>query len=337
MRVLIVKTSSMGDIIHTLPAITDALQAKKGIIFDWVVEEGFAEIPNWHSGVDRVIPVALRRWRKNFIKTWGSSEWKQFKRSLGKHHYDLVIDAQGLLKSAWLTRFIKAPVVGYDKDSVRESVASFFYQHKYSVAKNQHAVERIRELFAKALGYNKPQEKGFYGLQANNFFGSKCMPKNVVFLHGTTRENKHYPEIYWQTLAQKITADGYKIRLPWASDLERARAHRIAEGNPGVEVLPRLNLHGVAGVLAQADAVVAVDTGLGHLTAALDVPAISLYGPTEPGLIGAYGDNQIHLKASECDEVIADVDPKIFSPLTPDVVHDALTGLLLKSAQKVCS
>jgi len=335
MRVLIVKTSSMGDVIHTLPAVTDALRHKKGLIFDWVVEEGFAEIPAWHSGVGEVIPVAIRRWRKQPFKTLRSTEWKQFKRRLRKHHYDLVIDAQGLLKSAWLTRFVKAPVAGYDKNSVREFYASWFYQHQYLVDKNQHAVERIRELFAAALGYEKPSDQGDYGLDACRFFGSQAESANVVFLHGTTRDDKHYPEIYWQQLANKLVADGYRVRIPWSNERELARAQRIAAGCSQVEVLPRLNLRGIATVLAQASAVIAVDTGLGHLTAALNIPAISLYGPTEPGLVGAYGDNQIHLKASNCQPVDERRDqlvgPAVFSPLTPDLVMSKLQQLLKAS------
>ena len=103
MRVLLVKTSSLGDVIHTLPALTDAQRAIPGIQFDWVVEEGFAEIPAWHPAVAQVIPVAIRRWRKHPLQTLRSGEWRRFKARLRETHYDLVIDAQGLLKSAWLT------------------------------------------------------------------------------------------------------------------------------------------------------------------------------------------------------------------------------------------
>lgn len=342
MRVLIVKTSSMGDVIHTLPAITDALNAKKSITFDWVVEENFAEIPSWHPGVDQVIPVAIRRWRKQPFSMFGSAEWKDFKRSLRKNHYDLVIDAQGLLKSAWLTRYVKAPVAGYNKDSVREKIASFFYRYKFNVDKNLHAVERIRELFAQALNYEKPETKGDYGLNASQFFGSSKESDNVVFLHGTTRDNKHYPEVYWQQLATKLTEQGYRVRLPWGTEIEQQRAERIAADRPNVDVLPRLNIHGVASVLAQANAVVAVDTGLGHLAAALNIPAVSLYGPTKPGLIGAYGEHQIHLCSSDYDasEIIAagnTIEPEIFTALTPEIVDHALSTFLVKPEQGVCS
>ena len=139
MRVLLVKTSSLGDVIHALPALTDAARAIPGITFDWVVEEGFAEIPTWHPSVGNVIPVAIRRWRKNLWETIKSGEWRRFKQRLRAEKYDLVIDAQGLLKSALLTRYVKAPVAGFDRDSAREPLASRFYQRRLAVARGQHA------------------------------------------------------------------------------------------------------------------------------------------------------------------------------------------------------
>src|SRR5690606_25930092 len=137
LRVLLIKTSSLGDVIHALPALTDAARAIPGIKFDWVVEEGFAEIPSWHPAVDKVIPVAIRRWRKSLWKTITSGEWKRFKQSVRANKYDLVIDAQGLLKSAWLTRYVKAPVAGLDKTSAREPMAARFYDRKLAVARGQ--------------------------------------------------------------------------------------------------------------------------------------------------------------------------------------------------------
>lgn len=327
-RVLIVKTSSMGDVIHTLPALTDAKAACPDIEFDWVVEEGFAEIPKWHPAVSDVIPVAIRRWRKSVFKTMGSTEWRQFRNLVKKHHYDLVIDAQGLLKSAWLCRLIKAPAAGYDKHSVRERLASLVYQHRFSVPVDMHAVERTRTLFAKALNYQKPESKGQYGLSQSRFCTAVDAQPNVVFLHGTTRADKHYPEIYWKQLAERLGAKGFQVRMPWGNDNERKRAEHIARGLEYVEVLPKLNLAGVAGVLAQASAVVAVDTGLGHLSAALNIPTVSLYGPTNPGLIGAYGENQIHLCASQMDPVDAITDPEVFAPLTPERLLQHLEPML---------
>ena len=186
MRVLLIKTSSLGDVIHTLPALTDAARAIPGIQFDWVVEEGFAEIPTWHPAVARVIPVALRRWRKNLLQTWKSGEWATFKQRLREGRYDLVIDAQGLLKSALLTRYVNAPVAGLDRASAREPLASHCYDRPYAVAWGQHAVERVRQLFAQALGYSLPQSVGDYGLDRGAMVGEALVEPYVLFLHGTT-------------------------------------------------------------------------------------------------------------------------------------------------------
>ncbi|NIB42850.1 lipopolysaccharide heptosyltransferase I [Pseudomaricurvus alkylphenolicus] len=328
MRVLIVKTTSMGDVIHTLPALTDAKRALPQVQFDWVVEDSFAEVPSWHPAVDMVIPVAIRRWRKHILATLRSNEWKQFRTLLRKHHYDLVIDAQGLIKSAWVTWLTKAPAAGYDRESARESLASWAYQHRYNVPRECHAVERIRQLFAKALDYELPAGKGSYGLDRKRFCGGTPEAPNVVFLHGTTWHDKHYPEVYWRQLALELTQRNIRVRLPWGNETEKNRAHRIVDGIEGAEVLPKLNLNGVAAVLGQASAVVAVDTGLGHLSAAMDVPTVSLYGPTSPALVGAYGANQIHLCASDCEPVLAEADPAVFSALTPQVVLGALQPLL---------
>ncbi len=321
MRVLIVKTSSMGDVIHALPALTDAKAARPEIHFDWVVEEGFAEIPGWHPAVETVIPVALRRWRKNIFQSLRSTEWRQFKTQLRKAHYDWVIDAQGLIKSALVSRVTKSPVMGYDKHSIREPAASWFYQQKYPVSKKLHAVERIRQLFSQALEYELPEAKGDYGLARTCFAGSPPVIPTIIFLHATARDDKLYPESHWRELAANLVADGFHIQLPWGADHERERADRIAAGIEGVEVLPRLNLHGVACLLAQASAVVAVDTGLGHLSAALNIPTVSLYGPTNPDLIGAYGEHQCHLCAGEKD----------WADLDAQRVHQQLQHLLRDS------
>jgi heptosyltransferase-1 len=291
----LIKTSSLGDVIHTLPALTDAARALPGIQFDWVVEEGFAEIPTWHPAVAEVIPVAIRRWRKNLWQTLKNGEWRRFKQRLSETDYDLVIDAQGLLKSALLTRYVNAPVVGLDRQSAREPLASRFYDRPYPVARGQHAVERLRQLFAQALGYQVPDGLGDYGLDRARLLDAPDGEPFVLFLHGTTWTTKHWPELYWRQLAELMGARGLQVRLPWGNPAELARAERIADGLDNAVVLPKLNLAGVAKVLAGAQACVAVDTGLGHLAAALDVPTLSLFGPTNPGLTGAYGKSQVHI------------------------------------------
>ncbi|MCV6609749.1 MAG: lipopolysaccharide heptosyltransferase RfaC [Amphritea sp.] len=328
MRVLIVKTSSMGDVIHTLPALTDASRAIPGITFDWVVEEGFAEIPSWHFAVDRVIPVAIRRWRKNLWKTFRSGEWKAYRKQLAEREYDLIIDAQGLLKSAVLvTRYAKGVRCGYDGQSAREPMAAKFYQRRFTVGKQQHAVERTRQLFAQALGYEL-EGRGDFSIRQH--FVNEQAPASdyLVFLHSTTRFDKHWPEVYWRELIGKATAAGWKIRLPWGNPAERERAERLAEGFAGVEVLPKLNLAEVTGVLAGAAACVSVDTGLSHMAAALDRPNVILFGSTDPGLVGGYGKDQVCIEAKQQPATEANVEPSVFRDLTPAIVWQQLQETL---------
>ena len=329
MRVLVVKTSSLGDIIHTLPALTDAARVFPGIVFDWVAEENFAEIPAWHPAVERVVPIAIRRWRKNIFSTLRSGEYRERRRELNLRRYDCVIDAQGLFKSAWIARWASAPIIGLDKNSAREPLASLFYQRRIAVPWQMHAVERVRLLFAQTLGYELPASTGDYGLDKSRFASTPADERYIVFLHGTTRADKHWPEPYWRQLCAQVTSAGYDVVLPWGNDTEHERARRIAAVSPRARVLPRMNLRELAGVLVNGCAVVAVDTGLGHLTAALDVPALSLYGPTSPTLIGAYGRNQIHLSAKALPTPAgAMVEPRVMAPLTPQIVWQALSPLL---------
>jgi heptosyltransferase-1 len=327
-RVLIVKTSSMGDVIHTLPAVSDACKHIPDIAFDWVVEEAFADVPAWHPHIRRVIPVALRRWRNHLSKMIQSGEFTRFRNTLASEQYDYVIDAQGLVKSAFVTRFANGLTCGYDGDSAREPLAALAYKKRFSVAKEQHAVERTRELFAKVLGYEKPDSPPDYGVDRSRF-GAQSESPYVLFLHGTTRADKHWPDEYWQTLCKLLCETGMQVKLPWWTEAEHRRAKYIAEAHQRAEVMSRTHLAGMASAIACARAVVAVDTGLGHLAAALAVPALSLYGPTSPKRVGAYGPNQFHLCALDftqsCEPA---VKPAVFAPLTPAIVFTRVQDLL---------
>lgn len=310
MHVLIVKISSMGDVLHTLPALTDAMQALPGIRFDWVVEENFAQIPNWHPAVDEVIPVAIRRWCKHWFGNQQCEERIQFKRKLQSSQYDIVIDAQGLIKSAMLvTRLANGEKHGQDNRSTREPFSSWWYDKCHEISKQQHAVERTRELFAKSLGYEKPTTLGDYAI--SGYFLS-ALPKDalqyLMFLHATTRANKHWPESHWCELIERVQPIIPRVKLPWGTENEYQRAHRLSKRFKHVDVLPRLTLQQIAQQLAGARAVVSVDTGLSHLTAALDRTNITLYGPTNPGLIGGYGKNQLALISSTHNMIDLTVD-----------------------------
>ncbi len=258
------------------------------------------EVPAWHPAVENVIPIALRRWRRNLVKTCLNHEFRAFKRSLQGIHYDLVIDAQGLIKSGVISRLSRGLTIGLSNRTIREPMATLFYNKVYSVPWTEHAVDRVRQLFSRALQYDYDPERTDYGIDLDRIRSDSSTgeKKQVVFLHGTTWQTKHWPEIYWRQLAQIAANAGYKVLLPWGSPEERKRAGFIAAGNAMVEVLNKQSLSGLANYIQQSRGVIAVDTGLGHLAAALVKPTVSLYGPTNPGLSGTFGDKQLHLSSS---------------------------------------
>lgn len=340
-RVLVIKTSSMGDIIHTLPALTDAVNAIPAISFDWVVEEAFAEIPKWHPFVDRIIPIFLRRFRKKPLQLLNSGELIHFFSELRKRRYDLVIDAQGLIKSAMVTRFSRGLRCGLNWQSAWEPLASLAYQKKIEVDPKLHAIKRMRLLFSKALSYSVDDSILNYGLQLNNLKINKSIDiegKFLLFIHGTTWDTKEWPETYWIELAKIAAQNEFRVLLPWGNNKEEQRAKRIAAVSSNAVVLPRTSLTELANILNAASGVVSVDTGLGHLAAALNVPTVSLYGPTDPKEIGTQGLNQTHIsvnfKCSPCWNQhcgygqSSEVAPACFSSIPPTIVWEQLQKVL---------
>jgi heptosyltransferase-1 len=181
-------------------------------------------------------------------------------------------------------------------------MATLFYNKVYSVPWTEHAVDRVRQLFSRALQYEYDPEEIDYGIDVRRIDSPsgaiEKAGKQIMFLHGTTWQTKHWPENYWRHLAHISTEAGYKVLLPWGTPEEKLRAQFIAQGNERVEVLDKQTLSGLAKYIQQSDGVIAVDTGLGHLAAALAKPTVSLYGPTNPGLSGTFGNSQLHLNSS---------------------------------------
>jgi len=341
MRVLLIKTSSMGDIIHTLPALTDAGCAIPGIKFDWVVEGSFTDIPRWHPRVAEVIPVALRRWRKNIFSQTTRTEWKQLRKQLHTHDYDLILDAQGLVKSAFLTFLAKGKRAGLDFRSAREWPAAFAYQQKCKVNFYQHAIVRMRSLFAEVLDYALPGNHPDFGLDRHQFDRlSFSNEKYLVFLHGTTWASKQWPDSYWIQLAEFAGRAGYRVKMSGAHPNEIEKAIRLAKHSTAIDVIPHLGIVDMARLLAHAKAAVSVDTGLGHLSAALDVPTVSIYGSTNPEYTGALGKSSVHLAAdfpcAPClnrtchyrGEKNAAISPACYTTVGPKRVWETVYSLL---------
>lgn len=290
MRILLVKTSSLGDVIHNLPVVSDIRRQLPNATVDWCVEESFAAIPRLHPGVSQIIPVALRRWRKALLSRATWREIGAFRRSLQTSCYDVVLDTQGLLKSALIARQAAGPVSGYNAASAREPVAAAWYQHQFAIPTQAHAVVRNRALAAAALGYVLPDGVPDYGVASpaaeNDWLPAKPY---VTLLTATSRDDKLWPEAHWVALGHALNSLGYAVVLPAGNPLERERAARLVQAIPGAVAAPRLDIAKLAAVLAGGQAAVGVDTGLTHLAVALNIPTVALYTATDPGLTGVLG------------------------------------------------
>src|SRR6266852_1917131 len=284
-RILFVKTSSFGDVVHNCPAVSDAARKLPGAEIDWVVEQPFAGIVAMHAAVRRVIPVAMRRWR---AAPWNPAVWSEigdFRRLLRAERYDAVIDTQSLLKSALISAQSRGTRHGMDRASAREPLAARFYDVRHAVPRELHAVERNRRLSAASLGYTVDASVD-YGLRAVSDTPSKSDAPYVVLLTMTSRAGKLWPEASWIELGRALAA---RVVLPWGSEAERRRAERIAAAIGSAAVPPRLQLEQLTGLLLSAGRVVGVDTGLTHLAAALGVPTVGIYCGSDPALTGLYG------------------------------------------------
>ena len=312
MKLLIIKTSSLGDVIHCLPIIHDIrahfANNQIDVQIDWVVEESFADIPRMHKGVNQVFTVAMRRWKMQLFSqnTW--AEIGDFKKLIqqdkdGLNLYDAIIDVQGLLKSALITRQAHGVKHGYDKDSIREPIASWFYDNTYNISYDQHAVTRNRALVAMSLGYEIPKNAPDYGI--NPIIDASLSRIDtglqactgvilsrgdyIIALHGTSRDSKLWPIENWLDLGRELAKQNLNLALPWASEAELTRAKQIASQLKNTIVLPKLSIAQIANVISNAQAAIGVDTGLSHLAAALNIPTIGIYTDTNPALTGVMG------------------------------------------------
>lgn len=354
MRVLIIKTSSLGDVFHCFPAVTDAVNNLPDLEIDWVVEEAFADLVRWHPSVNQVFVVAIRRWRKSW---WSLETRKSIKRFVSvfnqsqesKQPYDVILDAQGLLKSALTGRLLKKrclnssiakkypPLAGFNWTSLREPLSSLFYDQKWNVPKGDHAIKRLRSLFSQVFEYPESSSWPIYGLRPPKMIHNPFDEPYVVLLHGTTWKTKLWPESFWVELSRLLHIRGFKVVLPWNTPEELTRAESISDNITNGIVLSKMKLEELLVWLFYAKAVVGVDTGLVHVAAGLDKPSIALYGSTDPGLTGAIGKKvsvlQAHYGCSPCFKRECKFSehayPPCYDTVTPDKVDTALDLLLI--------
>ena len=286
-RILLVKTSSLGDVVHNCPAASDIARCVPGAVIDWVVEEPFADVAALHRSVGRVIPVAIRRWRGELLSAVTWSEFGRFRRALREKRYDFVIDSQGLVKSALVAALAPGPKHGFDRGSAREPFAAAFYGTRHAVPVGLHAVERNRRLAAEVLGYTL-EGACDYGLRVAADLPIEARSPFSLLLTMTSREDKLWPEAHWRSVGSALQARGVQCLLPWGTVEERHRCERIAAAFGGVVVARRMTLVEIARLASKAHCVVGVDTGLAHLAVALGVRVVGLYRGSDPALTGLY-------------------------------------------------
>jgi heptosyltransferase I len=315
MNVLFIKTSSLGDVIHHMPALTEARAQRPDARFAWVVEEAFAPLVRLHPAVDRAIPVATRKWRQAPLSPATWREMSAFRRALLERRYDEVIDTQGLFfKSALIARYVHGRRHGYDAQSIKERAASWLYDVRHRIEWNEHAVTRNRALTGRALGY-EPAGAPDFGLDRARLAEPGAAPYGVL-LHATARTEKQWPEQHWQALAREL-GNGIDLLVPFGTDAERERAARIAAATPRARVPERRPIDAMARLIAGASFVVGVDTGLMHLAAAFGVPLVAIFCASEPGLTGPVGGGPIMIVGSsvvvpsvrEVGEAVAAIRP----------------------------
>ena len=294
-NILFVKTSSLGDVIHHMPALTDARRHLPKAHFSWLVEEDYAPLVRLHPAVDEVIPVATRRWRKAIFSPATWAEIRFFMRRIRVRPYKEIIDTQGLLRSAFLIRRAQGRRHGYDRDSIREPLACRYYDVRHAVSRDLHAIVRNRTLTGLALGY-KPRATIDYGLPRENF---ERAGRYGLLLHSTARPEKLWPTDSWIALGNALRAPGLRLVLPWGSPAERQRGELIARAIPGAEVPDRAPIDAMARLVAGASFVIGVDTGLVHLAAAFGVPLVAIFISSRPGLTGPMGLGPIAIVGGE--------------------------------------
>jgi len=292
-EILFIKTSSLGDVVHHMPAITNARRQLPDARMAWVVEEDYVPLARLHPGVDDVIPVATRRWRGNLFAPATWREIVRFRNTVRARSYQAAIDSQGLLRTAIIASSVHGTRHGYDRTSIREPLASRFYDVCHRVERRAHAIARNRTLCGLALGY-EPKQPLDFGLDRVAISRAAATAKAyAVLIHGTAQSRKLWADAHWVAVARGVSDRGFDVVLPWGAAAERARSEAIVAAagvGQGCDHVPdRRPLDEVAALIAAASFVIGVDTGLVHVAAALGVPLVAIFIDSEPGMTGPMG------------------------------------------------
>ena len=284
-RLLVVRPSSLGDIVHTMSLVSDVERHAPGTAIDWVAEEAFVPLVALDPRIRRVVPLAFRRWRGAPVAPATVREFASFAHALRTERYDHVLDLQEQLKGAIVARLAHGRRHGFDRANVREPLATWLDDVHHPIDRHQHFIAKARAMAAAALGYRvegPPRWKIVPGAR------SAAMPAEpfAIAFHATSRPDKLWPEEAWSGLLAHFAQAGFRVVLPWGNDEERARSERIAREAVNAIVPPRQTLPELASLAQAAEIVVGVDTGLTHLAAASGTPTVALFTTTDAALAG---------------------------------------------------
>jgi len=303
MKIAIVKLSAMGDIIHAMVALQYIKQKQPNIQIDWIVEQGFKQVLENNPDIDNILTVNLKAIKKDKMALF--SEIKKVK-SYAQNSYDLVIDAQGLLKSAITAKILGKNIAGFSKESIREGVASYFYQQKVEIAYNANTIDRNAKVMSepvqvnissqmiidkKAFLYYKDEDPIIEEYLSNN-------QKNIIFVIGSTWESRNYPKEKFAEIADALKEN---VLVAWGGEDEKERAEWIAENSKYAKVLPKINLNSLKAVIAKSDLLIGNDTGPTHMAWGLNVPSITIFGPTPINRVYQTPINKVIKSKSEVD------------------------------------
>ena len=313
LRVLVVKLSSLGDVVHTLPAAMDIQANLPTAQIDWVVEPSFAPIVKACAAVHRVIACDLRHWRKNIWSQATRLAWRAFLAELHQERYDAIIDLQGLTKSAlvsWLARTShkgkRYAMANATDGSAYERPTRWVADMAIDLEQHIHALTRGRVVCASALKYEVPPTLR-YGLNAGQSIHND--KKTVVFVHGTSRADKEWPLANWHELGLRMSNAGYQIVLPHGNEEERLRSVAMVEMIPNALVWPRMSIDNLMQAMASTAGVIGVDSGLSHIAAALNLPHVQIYNFDTAWRTGPIGsDNEKTRQRSVVDFPTPSVD-----------------------------
>ena len=290
-KILLVRTSSMGDIIHTFPAAVDVKKAFPDAQLHWLVEESLTDVCSLCPEIDALRITAFHRWRKTPFSKEVRKEVRNLQEQLRSESYDAVVDTQGIVRSAWAATWAGVPVCGYSWKTAREPLASLFYKKTFSMPETLGAVRRYRKMLATSLGYTIDESHPKFGICPPRLPDIELPERFAAFFVNTSLNRpKHWQEDRWKAVVSGLASQGLDSVLFWGNGVEKERVERIASVSERAHVLPRMSIPEIAAVVSRAKIGIGLDTGLMHLAAAVGIPCVAIWVNTDPGKVALVGE-----------------------------------------------